>query len=300
MTLFARLPTAASSTYRALYAANGDYHAAARARCDDLWRDYEPFADPKFLRVFPLETHARWYEMYLTVTLLRNGLPVQRPPKPGTGPDVLLDMAGRRVWIEATCATGGRDGEPDSVPPLVYAAPDATCTAGAVPHDLIAMRITGALDAKQRAFSNYIATGLVRAHDLMVVAINVHDVPHGYFDMEPMMLRALYGIGAEVLHIDRDTRQIVAREHSVIESVPKRGTGNPVSMRTFVDGSVPHVSAVLGSRENVWNMPDLLGAGTRLHPNVTAMNPWPEGLLPVGCELSFAPAAEGWDLTVIR
>lgn len=297
MPLFTCTPQGATPSYRALAAPENPRAAAANAQCESFWVDYQPFADPDFATRFPLETHALWFEMYLTVSLLRTGLPVQRPPRPGEGPDVLLEVGGQRIWIEATCATGGTPGSPNAVEPIVYAQPGEPPVVRDLQPDLIATRITNSLHGKQQAYRRYLDAGLVGPNDLAVIAINVSAVPHGYFDMVPLMLRALYGVGNPVLHLDRATGAVVARDHQIIASVPKCGTGAPVPMQSFADGSIPHISAVLASREDVWNVPGQLGAGTRWHPNLTATNPWPAGLLPVGAELQFTPEEDSWALS---
>ena len=87
----------------------------ARERCEDLWSCYEPFADPHFLDEFPRQFHQRWFEMWLTGYLLRQGLRVECPYP---GPDIGVELDGRRIWIEAVSPTAGEEGKPDSVPQL--------------------------------------------------------------------------------------------------------------------------------------------------------------------------------------
>src|SRR5690606_24441790 len=111
--LFESAPAGATPSYAAMRSGANPVAIEARDHCEDLWRDYAPLADTNFRSQFPLHTHERWFEMYLTVALLRAGLNVQCP-KPG--PDVLLTIGDRRLWIEATCATAGAPGLPDSVP----------------------------------------------------------------------------------------------------------------------------------------------------------------------------------------
>lgn len=47
--------------------------AKARAHCEDLWSDFRDFADSNFKREFAINTHQRWFEMYVTVSLIRAG-----------------------------------------------------------------------------------------------------------------------------------------------------------------------------------------------------------------------------------
>lgn len=203
--------------------------------------------------------------MYVAVSLLRAGLDVRCPSPPG--PDVLVSLNGRRLWIEATCPTGGAPGLPDSVEQ-----PRATCAGEppevySVPHDRISLRIRGALQTKQAAFRRYIEQDIVQACDALVVAINVHAIPHAWPDMDDMMVRALYGVGHRVLVIDRDTRQIVDRRREQLVSIARQPTEEPVGMLPLVDGTMPHISAVLGSTEDAVNRPRRLGDWFVLYPN---------------------------------
>src|SRR4051812_8675730 len=120
MALFVDGP-AADPAYRNIRAAENDYMRQAQANCEDLWSDYEKYADPEFAKELRSNFDARYWEMYLTVTLLRAGFDVTCP-KPG--PDVGIISEGRRVWFEATSPTRGADGSADQVPEMLEGAQD--------------------------------------------------------------------------------------------------------------------------------------------------------------------------------
>lgn len=171
--LFQTLPPNSSVYYGKMYAGGEDRFRKAREHCEDLWRDFAPDADRHFLSEFRgsvsdretanLRTHARWFEMYLTVSLMRLGLDI-RCPKP-SGPDILLTTRGRRVWIEAVCATSGQKGLPDSVPEPEY----GKCTD--TPIEKYVLRVRNSLDEKAKKFRAYMKNGTVGQEDVLVVAI---------------------------------------------------------------------------------------------------------------------------------
>lgn len=68
----------------------------ARSQCEEIWDDFARHADRHFLKEFALNFHQRWFEMYLTVAMIRTGLDIQCL-KPG--PDILVTKEGRRIWI---------------------------------------------------------------------------------------------------------------------------------------------------------------------------------------------------------
>ena len=298
MTLFAAEPQNACAAYTNLRNATEGRGLAAREHCDDLWRDYEKHADANFATAFPVRLHERWFEMYLTVALLRAGIDVTCPKSKAGGPDILVTMAdGARIWIEATCATPGAPGEPDSVPEPRYAdigageKPIVTSR----PTEQMVLRLRNALAAKEIAYRNYLEAGIVAATDVLAVAINVHAVHWAFADMNDLMLRALYGRGDLVLTVNRETLKVVDSHHDQITHVTKKKTGASVGVQPLIDGSFPHISAVIGSGADAGNLPRRLGDDLILFPSLTANVAWPTGTIELGEEWTFAQATDGWD-----
>jgi hypothetical protein len=291
--LFAAAPANTSLEYQRLCDPPSDQCARARAHCEDIWRDFAELADDHFVAEFPVRPHERWFEMYLTIALLRAGYSIECP-KPG--PDVLVKLDGRRIWIEATCANPGQEGLPDTVPER-----PAAGAAWRVPHDLLALRVCNALSAKVAKFQEYVASGLVADGDAMAVAINVHAVPYAFENMEAIMLRALYGVGSPTITIDRDTRQIVGRDHEQLIEI-RKASGRLVDIAALVNGCAPRVSAVIGSRANVVNLPHRLGDDFISHPSPVATTLWAPSTIQLGSEWMVVGenANEGWAVERIK
>ena len=281
--LFQGLPPNSSLYYEKMYAAGEERFRRAREHCEDLWRYFAEHADRHFLSEFRgstpdqelrnLRTHARWFEMYLTVSLMRLGLEI-RCPKPG--PDILLTSGGRHIWIEAVCATSGQKGLPDSVPEAQHGKVVDT------PIDKYVLRIRNSLDEKARKFRTYIENGTVGRDDVLVVAINVWAVelgPHLYHCMQ----KSLYGEGDLVLYYDRGTGKTVGSGHETTPKIDKQ-SGAQIGVTPFLDGSMPHISAVLASWATAVTPPLRLGDDCVLYPNLSCTNTWPEGVVPLGEE----------------
>ena len=83
---------------------------------------------------------------------------------------------GTRVWIEATCATPGAPGLPDSVPAPQYAQPGQPAVVTERPTEQMALRIRNALATKEAVFRGYLNAGIVAPTDVLAIAINVHAV----------------------------------------------------------------------------------------------------------------------------
>lgn len=295
MTLFAKEHGNACAAYNNLRSTRSEHGTAAREHCDDLWRDYEPFADKNFLDEFALHLHERWFEMYLTVSLLRAGLNVQCP-KPG--PDNLLTVNGQRLWIEATCASPGEPGRPDAVPAPVYAKAGEQPEARPVPQNQMVLRIRNSLATKETVVRDYIRAGIVAEGEPVAIAINVHAVHWAWVDMGKYMEQSLYGLGNLAIAIDPKTLQVVDRQRQQLTHITKHN-GAEVRVQPFLDESMPHISAVLAAGADAGNLRSYLGQDYMLFPNVTAAIPWPTGAIPLGQETVIAPVEDGWEGTSI-
>ena len=98
--------------------------ADVKSYVEDLWIDYYPYADKDFPKQLPHDFQARFWEMYLTCTLVGKSYTVIPKQTRAEGPDVKIAYASTTIWIEAVTPTGGDVGRPDSVPsPIMGVAP---------------------------------------------------------------------------------------------------------------------------------------------------------------------------------
>ena len=282
--LFDSNPPTACAAYKNVRTGEKDFLKKARKHCEDLWSQYERDADRHFLNEFPRQFHQRWFEMYLTESLRSAGFDVQCP-KPG--PDILLNLDSRRVWIEAVCATPGEEGKADSVPmPQMK-------TWTRVPMDPCVLRVAQSLKAKSEKYEDYLRNKTVSREDLLVVAINIfllREYPH----FDDVMKKALYGMGDRVLLINRDTRHVANTYREEIESIEKE-SGALVGAQPFVDGSMRHISSVWAFSGDAANFPQVLGTDCIQYPNLSCANRWPEGAISLGEEWCFQNSSGVWN-----
>ena len=286
-TLFSKSPEEeACLTYTNLWNAKNSDTQAGRGRehCEDLWNDFSCLADDHFLNEFPLRTHQRWFEMYLAVSLKRAGLIVERPKsKKKGGPDVMITKGDKRIWIEAVSVTAGNEDKPDSVPP--YPKEGKKPVATHIPEDQMVLRIRSSLRDKGKKYKGYLKKGIVSQDDVLAVAINVHDLPHGWHHMEPLMMRALYGFGNVITKWNIDTNEVNSH-HAQLTSISKE-SGARICVRPFIDRSMSHIAVVLGSSSDMVNLPQRLGDDFALFPNLSCEMVWREGFLQLGKEWVF-------------
>lgn len=271
--------------------------ARSRANCDDLWRDFEPYASEHFLAEFPYRFHQRWFEMYLAVALLRAGLRIQCPE--GSAPDVRVQYAdGRVLWLEAVAPTGGDESNPDRVV-QPRPAPGESSVGYYVPTDQVTMRVCGALRDKAARLKEYRERGVIAQEHQALVAINVHAIPHGVYDAERYGLGATYGQGSQVVMVDRASLQVTG---SYIKYTPelRRSSGSAVDAASFLHPGLEHVTGALVSGTDAANCPAPLGVDFMLFPNQNATPGYTEGQLPLGREWRLRAAEGGYNCEIIE
>ena len=138
-----------------------------------------------------------------------------------------------------------------------------------VPMREYVMRVRSSLAEKSGKYMKYADEGIVGSEDLTVVALNVGGIPGLCANMDECIKRSVYGIGNPILSVDKISRGIVGSGRESKASVLK-SSGAHVGVQCFTDGSMAHVSAVLGTGTNAFNLPAQLGpGGFVLYPNLT-------------------------------
>ena len=263
----------------------------AQEHCEDLWKEFRPYADRHFISEFSRHFHQRWFEMYLAVSLMRRGFEINSKNK---GPDILMEVDGRKMWIEAVCVTAGELGRPDSVPRI----PNGKLAR--VPMDQYALRILSSLQEKAAKLRAYIDKGIVLECEILAVAINVHKIDGTvpYLHLDDIVMRSLFGLGGGLMKFDKYTGELKETDREIVSEIVK-SSGSPVEVQPFVDGSMKHVSAALMFHCDAANIPKKLGDDCMVYPNLSCLNSWPTGIIPMGREWTFGEFENSWKLNQI-
>lgn len=254
-------------------AANNDHTRRARENCELLWDFYEEYADNEFRTELRSNFDVRYWEMYLTTTLMFQGYDV-RCPKPG--PDVGISVDGLRIWFEATSPTRGADGAPDQVPQVKFDG-----MAYDVPNEKMILRYLNSISEKHRQHAAWLKQGIVKAEDAFVVAINPRRLGHDHADTTPpRILQAAFAVGPQYIVIDRETMKQVDSGFHFRDAITK-ASGAAVTTGVFQHEQYVVLSGLLCSRIAVVNRLEELGADFQLvpNPNSTVQLP-PEFRLP--------------------
>lgn len=288
--LFAFDDPSADPAYINIRAPKGEGAAVARANCNELWRDFAPYASEHFRTEFSRHFHQRWFEMYLAVALLRAGLNIECPAE--GAPDVRVQHRDRGVlWLEAIAPTGGDESNPDRVV-QPRAVRGESSVAYYVPTEQVALRICGALREKAARLMAYRERGVIAPEHQALVAVNVHAIPHAAYDAERLGFAATYGQGPQYATFDRATLEVV---DSGFQHRPEllRSSGRSVDAAPFLHAGFEHVAGALISGADVANCPHPSGHDFMLLPNPNAVPAYSERQVPVGREWRLAPLPEG-------
>ena len=199
-------PGLAETVYEILRTDDREETRALRARMEEMWEVFEPYADPHFLIEFRTRLNARYWEMYLARAFIGAGYRVMSDP---SGPDLCLTYDGQRIWVEAVEATQGAEGSPDRTPNF---GDDSVVD---YPEEQVLLRLRNAIDAKRAKRETYLESGLVTPADAYVIAINAGRIPYA-FGMEdpPRILNAVYPIGALQIHIRSSDGEVVGVDNA--------------------------------------------------------------------------------------
>jgi type I restriction enzyme S subunit len=262
---------------------------------ESLWKLYAPYAEQHFRQRFADETQQRFWEMYLTCALLRQGKAVVQHPhrrKGRFGPDVQVQDGKRVVWFEAVAAQHGIGSR--AVPRRVF--PDGRRTeAHSVPDDAMTLRYTAVMKAKCEKYEKYL-NGPVASSDICVVGISGGELDYRYSEMMlPRILHAVLPIGRYAVTINTQTMEAVGEGHQF------RAEIEGVETTFFADEKYAFISAVLFSYADICNKPEVWGNDFVIVHNPLAKNPLPRGWLRLGREFwvdgGRLQAPAGWDET---
>jgi hypothetical protein len=218
--------------------------------CEALWVRYAHLADAHFREEARTNFLQRFWEMYLGVTLLHRGIPLQRHG--AEGPEFYATLDGRPVWFEAI-APGPGEG-PDRVPDIILGETQYVPTEG------ILLRLTSALVAKRERYLSAVAKGIIRADDAYVLALNSRGIPHAFLsDRVPYFVQAFLPFGSLTVNIDTRTLKITETFYAYRAAV-RKANNTEISTRTFLDPDASFCSAVLHSAVDCANHPSELGA----------------------------------------
>lgn len=197
----------------------------------------------------------------------------------GVGPDFLLQVGQKRVWVEVICPA------PTGVPADWLDIQIGQVTS--MPHEAILLRWTAAIKEKTDKLvgsfdgrvRGYLEKGIVAPEDIYVIAVNGCRLRHGPFSallgisQFPYAAEAVFPIGPYQVRVDCDMLEPIVASHEQRFSI-KKPKGALVPTYAFLDPRFKPVSAV-------WAI-DFNGCGVigNSEPSALIHNPYANNQLP--------------------
>ncbi len=233
--------------------------------CESLWRKFNIYADNHFLSQIKRNFYNRYWEMYLTVTILEWGYTIESNSE---GPDVLIKNKMNKIWIEAV--TSGNGDTKDSVPKVKMNITQV------IPEEQMILRLRNSIEEKSKVYKKYIKDLIIEDKEPFVIALNGAKLNFMTDDDIPYILKALLPIGNYYSNFKNETLSIGFRDKIV------KKNGAEISTNIFFDDKYKHISAILYSNVNAYDFDKDLGSDFILIHNPKAINPLPIDILKKG------------------
>lgn len=237
-----------------------------RDNIETLWKEYQPYADSNFQTDAMKNFHQRYWEMYLTCTLLRKGFELTKVGNFGL--EYYFSHQGRKIWIEAIAPNQGTGLDE------VFRHNDGN--AHSVQTEQIILRFTHALLEKSRKIQADLEKSRISAEDLVILAINCANIPYAKYGAElPYFIKAFLPIGNLQIPINTRTMDSGKANHRYRPEINK-SNGSQIRTDNLLNPEYSKIIGILHSGVDCVNQPKILGDDFILlnnpHANLNASN----------------------------
>lgn len=233
---------------------------------EELWENFKPYADKKFLSEIKKQFHQRSWEMYMANIFLKQHISIANKKEKAQlmpffaedeGPDLILE---KKIYIECVACEKGSKPD-DSVPSFKY-----DFSVQSIPEDKMLLRITQVFVDKYKQYKKWAQERDFDKNKPFIIAINsgMLDFPQEYLGF-PLIVKALFGLNN--LAISRNGE----RSWTWQESISKKNGGN-IRLQYFRDDKYKEISGVIFSPKTILNM-DESGNNCFFINNPFAQNP---------------------------
>jgi len=290
--LFSQPSPAPDSVYEKLRIGTNPVVIEARKITDELWQSFRQYANVDFEAELRKDFHSRFWEMYLTCSLLENEFSISCPK---SGPDILIRDSIQRIWIEAIAPGQGDAGSPDRVPDRTYNVVQDH------PEKQIILRYRAAIYEKfNNKYKHYICNKIIGEHDPFIIAINSSKIPNAWPDWTiPEIVKAVFPAGDLQLEINSKDRTVVGSSYQYRPSIIKKSRSS-VDTDIFLNPAYEGITAILFSHVCVTRCPKDLGSDLVFIHNPLARNPLRQGYFKFGIEYIAQDQVDNYQLRKIE
>lgn len=258
---------------------------------EELWAQYYKYADKDFPKKLSEDFHARFWEMYLTCTLLERAYGVLPKSTRAKGPDICIQDAKQRIYLEAVTPDEGQEDNRDRVPEMQM------MKATRVPDEQITLRYCGAIADKHEKYKKYLSEDIITPSDSYIIAINSCKINQAIMEIEPpRILKAVLPVGYEQVTISKTTGSIVSWNYQYRNNIT-RSNRSLVNTDIFLNRDYEGLSGILYSRTDLFNKPPIMGDNFIFIHNPLARNPIPCGYFKFGIEYNIELKSDSFSFT---
>jgi type I restriction enzyme S subunit len=247
---------------------------------ETLYEKTKPFLDSNLDKKSSTNFHAHFWEMYLCYALLLSDKTIvkrrDRKNKDSEGPDLLVKSRDQNIWIEAVTVGAGIGSN--------KVVREDSEDAPTVPEEQIKLRLTSAIQTKQLKFKKYREQGIIDKNAITLISLNAKNVPLSVTDQTvPRIVRCLFGIGNLTYSFDKNIGSFTDSYYQQ-DSNTQNPNQEEIRFDNFLTDQYSHISAVIYSIVDIYNMPKIIGNDLTIVYNPNAINPLQTGFLSVGQE----------------
>lgn len=241
--------------YRNLQAGRCCTERTIQRKLENMWQLYEPYADTDFKKKFSKSMDSAFWELYLSVQLIKQGKCLRRrcelsKGERDRGPDICVKEDNKKMWIEAVTPEAGAEENLDRVPPTIPIDPAILIKndtpAQSEPRREVELRISGAIYDKAQKYRKYVKYNIIEPNDICIVAISLAKFPVSPFNISPVVTAA-YPIGEK-------NYNLLTQFAWHVESweIDRRGKDN-INRTAFLKKCYPRISGIIWSQHKVGN-----------------------------------------------
>ncbi|MBN1366513.1 MAG: hypothetical protein JW967_01115 [Dehalococcoidales bacterium] len=245
---------------------------------EHLWNRYHEYADKDFPQKLSEDFPARFWEMYLTCTLLEKSCSVCPRLTYAKGPDIKILNPCNSIYLEAVTPSEGISDNKDRVHEMPL------MTAVKVPDEEITLRYCSAIADKFEKYKSYLKNNSISSNDVYVIALNSCKIKQAIMETDiPRILKAVLPFGDPQVTISKRAGVKPYWSYQYRDKIYRYNTSS-VPTDLFLNQNYDGLSGILYSRTDLFNKPKRMGDNFIFIHNPLARNPLPHGYFKFGME----------------
>jgi len=233
-----------------------------RKKISSIFNDFREYASRHFLTELRKDFHARTWEMYLSVILLKNNLKIKVSRK-DKWPDIIIDNIANIECV--TCQNAQDPTKPDFVPQLRIG------IVSDVPRDQILLRISNSISSKYQKYMKSYKKDNSKLPFIIAINSGIFGLhQNGIF---PIILDYTNGVDNIVVNFERKGLDVRSTGLTITTRDSIQKGLSTIDSNIFGNDKYKEISAIIFSSNLIINTPDLLGSDLLLIKNKFAENP---------------------------